>query len=118
MDFLFTIIFIFAFGVFAFSIIKSFCQWVKNNHSPRLTVDAVVTGKREETDHTTNSDATGVMTSHSSTTYHVTFEVESSDRMEFRVSSFQYAMVMQGDKGKLTFQGTRFLNFERTRQDY
>lgn len=92
---------------------------MKNNHSPRLTADAVVTGKREKTDHDMHTVGnTDVMTTHSSTTYYVTFEVESFDRIEFKVSSFQYAMVMQGDKGKLSFQGTRFLNFERTRQEY
>lgn len=48
MDFLFTAIFIFAFGIVIFGFINNFCQWVKNNHSPRLTVDAIVTGKREK----------------------------------------------------------------------
>ena len=33
--------------------------------------------------------------------------------MEFHVSGQQYGMLVEGDQGKLSFQGTRFLNFER-----
>ena len=50
---------------------------------------------------------------HASTTYYVTFEVESGDRMEMNVGGQDYGMLTEGDVGKLTFQGTRYLNFER-----
>lgn len=49
----------------------------------------------------------------SRTSYFVTFEVESGDRMEFCVDGSQYGMMVEGDNGKLTFQGTRFLGFVR-----
>ncbi|MEF2691806.1 MAG: DUF2500 domain-containing protein, partial [Eubacteriales bacterium] len=49
----------------------------------------------------------------SSTTYYVTFQVESGDRMEFHVSGLEYGMLAEGDTGRLTFQGTRYLSFER-----
>ncbi len=49
----------------------------------------------------------------SSTWYYVTFEVESKDRMELEVSGSEYGMLAEGDKGKLTFQGTRYLGFVR-----
>ena len=49
-----------------------------------------------------------------STTYYVTFQVESGDRMEMSVSGSEYGTLAEGDKqGKLTFQGTRFLTFNR-----
>lgn len=48
-----------------------------------------------------------------STTYYVTFQVESGDRMEMSVSGSEYGTLAKGDKGKLTFQGTRFLTFNR-----
>ena len=48
------------------------------------------------------------------THYYVTFQFESGDRSEFSVSGSQYGMLVEEDKGMLTFQGTRFLGFERT----
>lgn len=45
--------------------------------------------------------------------FHVTFQVESGDRMELPVSGREYGMLAEGDIGKLTFQGTRYLSFER-----
>ena len=44
---------------------------------------------------------------------HNTFQVESGDRMELPVSGREYGMLAEGDIGKLTFQGTRYLSFER-----
>ena len=52
----------------------------------------------------------------SSTTYFATFEVESGDRMELKVSDKEYGMLAEGDIGKLTFQGTRYKSFERNRE--
>ena len=49
----------------------------------------------------------------SSTTYYATFQVESGDRMELRLSGAEYGMLAEGDRGRLTFQGTRYLSFER-----
>ena len=33
--------------------------------------------------------------------------------MEMNVGGQDYGMLAEGDVGKLTFQGTRYLNFER-----
>ena len=49
----------------------------------------------------------------SHTTYYVTFEAESGDRTEFRVSGREYGSIAEGDQGKLTFQGTRYISFDR-----
>ena len=49
-----------------------------------------------------------------STSYYVTFEVESGDRIELEVNGLEYGMLVEGDCGKLSFQGTRYLGFERT----
>lgn len=51
----------------------------------------------------------------SSTVYYATFEVESGDRMEFGVPNKEYGLLVEGDRGRLTFQGTRYLGFERSR---
>ena len=50
-----------------------------------------------------------------STWYYATFQVESGDRMEFSVTGIEYGMLAEGDTGKLSFQGTRYLSFERER---
>ena len=58
------------------------------------------------------SGAHGYRTS-THTSYYVTFQVESGDRMEFEVDGSDYGLLVQGDIGKLNFQGTRYLGFER-----
>ena len=44
------------------------------------------------------------------------FEVESGDRMEFAVQGQEYGLLIEGDYGKLTFQGTRYMGFVRDLQ--
>ena len=109
---IFFIVFALSFGVFLFVFIKGISQWNKNNHSPRLTVDATVVTKRTSVTHHHHGADTGMHVS-IDTTYYVTFEVESGDRMELRVSGREYGALVEGDKGKLSFQGTRYLGFER-----
>ncbi len=118
-DFMFSIfpiiwvlMFLLIFGMILVTIVKGLKQWNKNNNSPRLTVEATVLAKRHDVSrrrsagehhhyHTTNS-------------YFVTFEVASGDRMELQLQGHEYGLLIEGDKGKLTFQGTRYLGFERT----
>ena len=107
---IFVLMFLLVFGIFLTVIIKSIVQWNKNNHSPRLTVPATVVAKRTNVSHHHGANH-GV---HHSTSYYVTFQVESGDRMELHMAGHQYGLLVEGDRGKLTFQGTRFLSFERT----
>ena len=51
---------------------------------------------------------------HTYNNYYATFEFESGDRMEFSVPSDIYGLSVEGDRGKLCFQGTKFISFERT----
>jgi hypothetical protein len=110
------IVFIIIFVTIIFSVVKSTKQWKKNNDSPVLTVDATVVTKRTDVHHhhqNTGTDNIHHMSSH--TTYYVTFEVASGDRIEFEVHDNEYGMLVEKDVGKLTFQGTRYLGFERVR---
>ncbi len=77
---------------------------------PRLTVPAKLVSRRYSVSH--HNGANGHM--NRSTSHYVTFEFESGDRMEFHVTGREYGLMVEGDKGNLTFQGTRFLNFQRT----
>ena len=80
--------FLLVFGIFFVVIFRGIRQWNKNNHSPRLTVPARVIAKRANVSH--HHHGTDHM-SHSSTSYFVTFEVESGDRMELQMAGHQYA---------------------------
>ncbi len=110
---MFSVTFFMVIVVFAVTFVKGIMQWNKNNHSPRLTVDARVVAKRTNVSH--HHHGTDAHMSHisSSTSYYVTFEFESGDRMELGVKGYDYGMLVEGDNGKLAFQGTRFLGFER-----
>ena len=109
-----TVIPILVIGVFVLVIGRMIKEWHKNNKSPRLTVPVQVVTKRSSVSHHHHHHGTDSMHHMStSTSYYVTFQVESGDRMELHVSSMDYGMIVEGDKGKLTFQGTRFIAFER-----
>ena len=111
---MFFIVFGLAISTVLISLIKGVKEWNKNNHSPRLTVPATVVTKRTDMTRRRSGGANGHHHYHTSTNYYVTFEVESGDRMELHLSGPEYGLLVEGDKGKLSFQGTRYLGFERT----
>ena len=115
---MFTLIFLLAAGIIVAAFVQGIHQWNKNNHSPRLTVDALVVTKRMDVSHRRHvnaGDHTGAHRYHTTTStfYYVTFQVESGDRMELTVGGADYGQLVEGDRGKLTFQGTRYLGFQR-----
>ena len=107
---IFTVMFVGIFIMFIVTAVRGIGRWHKNNNSPRLTVQATVVSKRMEV--TRHHDANSHM-SHSSTWYYATFQVESGDRMELSIPDRDYGYLVEGDRGSLTFQGTRFLSFNR-----
>ena len=100
------VIFVLVFGIIIVAMVRGIGEWNKNNHSPKLTVPVTVVAKRSDVHR-------GIETMHTFTSYYVTFQVESGDRMEFEVSDMEYGMLAEGDRGMLTFQGTRYLSFQR-----
>lgn len=112
------IIFVIVIGSILFSIFKGVGQWRKNEQSPRLSVPAKVKSKRADVASSTDmhhhqQENHHFHSSSSHTSYFVTFEFESGDRSEFHVSGNEYGLLAEDDFGILTFQGTRFLGFER-----
>ncbi len=95
------------FVMFFYVLAKNIRESVKNNHSPRLTVEARVVTKRMLNGYYDGNHR------HMSQ-YYVTFEVESGDRMELYMTGSEYGLLAEGDVGKLSFQGTKYLDFERT----
>ena len=108
--FLFITVFVIVIGTFIVTAVRGVGTWSKNNASPRLTVSAEVAAKRTCVSHHQGQNDMH----HSSTRYYATFQVESGDRMELAVSGPEYGMLAEGDRGTLTFQGTRYLGFERS----
>jgi hypothetical protein len=116
---LFGAIFLLVVTVFIVILVKNLKQQRVNNNSPRLTVEATVVSRRQNVSHHNTANAGDITGAHgytttSSTTYYATFQVESGDRMELAIPGSQYGMLAEGDRGRLSFQGTRFLNFERS----
>ena len=106
LDFLFPIMFIAVFGLVIGTIVGSLVKHGKterkNDASPRIASEATVVTKR-----------THVWGDHSRTDYFATFQFESGDRLELEIPRDRFGYLVEGDKGKLHFQGTRFLDFQR-----
>ncbi|MCM3764561.1 DUF2500 domain-containing protein [Neobacillus niacini] len=100
------IFFIIVIGLILFSFARGIKEWSNNNNQPKLNVDALVVSKRTQV-------RGGAGDAPSSTRYFVTFQFESGDRTEFRVSGAEYGQLAEGDKGELVFQGTRYHGFTR-----
>ena len=117
-DILFPVLITLAFGVFGLAVARGIVTWNKNNHCSRITAPAVIVAERTNVirhNHVNAGDTTGAHGFHTDThtTYYVTFQFESGDRLEFQVYGSEYGMLAEGDEGKLTFRGTRYLSFER-----
>ena len=110
---MFALVWIMVIGVFIAAAVKGFGEWNKNNNSPRLTVDAQVVAKRQDVSYHHHHSTNNHVHRSTSTTYYVTFQVESGDRFELVVNGTEYGMIIEGDRGRLTFQGTRYLGFQR-----
>lgn len=109
MDFLFNsgifdVLFLVAFSavlvVFLAMAFKVISQGRRDRQAPRLTVEATLVGKRSD----------GFR---NGKTYYATFQVESGDRMELSIPGPEQGLLVEGDRGRLTFQGTRYLDFQR-----
>lgn len=107
---LFIVAFVTILGMILVTFVRELSQRNRNNHSPRLTVEAAVVAKRQSF---SSHRSGGEMHTTTSTRYFATFQVESGDRMELRLSGTEYGQLAEGDTGKLSFQGTRYLGFER-----
>lgn len=81
--------------------------WIKNSNSPIVAIPAQIVAKRSETSGGGNDTSV-------STSYYVTFEMEDGERREWSVRSRLFGLLVEGDRGTLTYQGTWFKDFVRT----
>ena len=118
MERIFPLVFLLMLGFVLYTLISSIAARAqekrKNDASPRLTVPAAVVTKRAQvgTTHHHNA-ATNTGGTYYNTKYFATFQFESGDRLELSVSPGEYGMLVEGDRGQLSFQGTRYLGFAR-----
>ncbi|MBT2287857.1 DUF2500 domain-containing protein [Paenibacillus albidus] len=98
-------------GIVAVSAGRGLLQWSRNNSSPMLTIPACIISKRYEIKQQASQEEGG--SSRASTLYYLTYEAESGTRMEFKVEGSEYGMSAEGDRGLLTYQGTRYYGFQR-----
>ena len=112
MGIIFPLFFLFIFGAILFTIIGGVREWSANNRQPLETLPAELVGKRTEHSSHTHHHDNHVHRS-TDTSYYLNFQLESGDRMEFRVKGSEYGSLVEGDLGKLSFQGTRYHGFER-----
>ena len=90
-------------------------HYVKNNNAPVENLPVKAVAKRANVSH---MSGTQDMPATSDTTYYVTFEFASGKRQEFRIKGRAYGLIAEGDSGILTFQGTRFLEFNRQGEEH
>ncbi|MFB5676096.1 DUF2500 domain-containing protein [Paenibacillus terreus] len=105
----FPVFFVMILGIIILSAGKEVLGWKRNRTEPVLTVSSRIASRRMYIQQRQLDDASPA----TKTLYYITFEVESGDRLEFKVNGEQYGMCSEGDSGRLTFQGTRYIGFER-----
>lgn len=99
------------------NIIRGIQEWTRNNNSPRQEEWAKIVTKRTNVSHHHHTGQNNhAASSSTSTTYYATFELMSGIRHEFRVAGNEYGYLVEGDEGTLSFQGTRYLGFQRDLQ--
>ncbi|WP_244280677.1 DUF2500 domain-containing protein [Paenibacillus jilunlii] len=106
MPLFFKLMFLLVIGFFVFVIFKSLKVWLSNNASPQLSAQAIAVTKRTEV-------WGGSGDSSASTSYYVTFEFQDGQRVELMVPDKEFGLIVEGDRGQLSYQGTRFKGFVR-----
>ncbi|MGI6607906.1 MAG: DUF2500 domain-containing protein [Erysipelotrichaceae bacterium] len=116
-EFVFMIVPVFVLGVFIFIAYNLISQKIKNDKSPILRVEATVIAKRINVStgshhHRHVAGSAPHYHSSTSTSHYVTFELADGERKEFLVYGKEYGLLIEKDRGYLTYQGTRFKGFE------
>jgi len=95
-----------AIGVFLYVIIKGLSTWTSNNAASLQTQNCKVVDKRTQV-------WGGSGDSSATTNYFITFEFADHSRVELPVNTNHFGIIVVGDQGELTYQGTRFKDFKR-----
>lgn len=93
-------------AIIGFRLFRSLAEWQSNNQAEVLEKPARLVTKRQQV-------SGGGHDTHATTTYYATFEFEDKSRLELKVKGQVYGQLAEGDQGTLTYQGTRFIGFQR-----
>lgn len=102
------------FIIIIFTVIR---QRYKNHRSPKIVANSTIIKKRKQR---VNHSSSGVAGPHvfPGAEYWVTFQLEGGESLELwlKENETEYNRLNEGDYGKLTFQGTRYLGFEKIKK--
>ncbi|WP_063830950.1 DUF2500 domain-containing protein [Paenibacillus sp. FSL R7-277] len=93
-------------GFVTYTIWRGLKTWMTNQTSPLQSRVVTAVAKRTEV-----WGGRGHMGTH--TSYYVTFEFHNGSRRELEVKPRAYSMIVEGDRGELSYQGSRFKGFVR-----
>lgn len=105
------VVFMVVFATIAVQAAYGIAEWSRNNSLPVEDSTARVVAKRSEV--TGGGHHHGHSHRRVRTYYYVTFELGSGQRKEFGVPGPEYGVLVEGDEGTLTHQGTRYHGFRR-----
>ncbi len=87
-------------AIFTSGVARTATSWRRNRRSPRLGAEVVVHSKQKQ------------QHSHSPAECSVVFRLKNDEPIEFAVPEDVYEQLNEGDKVKIIFQGTKFLEFQ------
>ncbi len=109
---LFVILFLAVSGSIVAIIVTSIVRKKRNDRADITTVDASVLEKHTTVQrHPVAGDVTGAHGYTRFTSFHVTFQTAGNAQMTFDIEQTAYDALAEGDRGQLTYQGTRYVSF-------
>ncbi len=103
------VVFLIVFGVIIYRTINFAIQKTKDKEN----IGAKVINKRENIRRRSTNSRSSM---HTSITYYATFELEDNRRVEYTIPSNKIGLIVEGDTGTLTYQGTLFVGFTRVNE--
>ena len=104
--------FVLTFCLIIITIVRNRIVLHKNKNSPKLTLPATVSSKRNNISYQYNH-RTADPTHTTNTIHFVTFKIEGGKKIELCVSDTEFDLISVGDIGNLTFQGKNYLDFKK-----
>lgn len=98
--------------IIGLSLIIIIRQWWKNKKSPLIVTQSTISGKRIEEHYirSKRSNSLGYRT-RKVLIYYITFSLEGGEHIELRTNESVYLDLKNGDYGKLTFKGSKYIEF-------
>ena len=99
-------------GTAAYHLVGKSRQSSRNNALPVLTAHAIVTSKRPAVV-AQSPEINPKYKVDPSARFFATFELEDGRSIELELNNVQFGALKEGDRGKLAYQGTRYIGFAR-----